>query len=402
MLDRGEGSPAETTVRARARVGPCRARGVRAGRHGLERPATARRLEDRLDEVWIDEALTGSSAPYGSQGERAFPRKCWKSRTLEQGTEPAYILRVKLSLLFVSVAAVASIACVGCASPAPNEDSAAQASAWTATDLPPATKSAQVIELDALVTAINGYASADAYILEHPRDYDDTLDTSSLERGDPRCAGTQMNEAQVRDVTRERATGRVRKLGMTWSGQRGDVHRTAHETYHYDAVGRLRVVVVDLEEDHSLDDAFMAEVDSHNERVQAEHRLLPFSTEAEQIAVARKARELRDAEVITQYRVYFGTDGAKIYETVRAGLERSRELDYQGAIDNVPPVLYGSLHPANVQGEPILVRLYPTPAYSMRALPELQLTAADSIVSSLSATNAFDAEAALAAAPACK
>jgi len=299
-------------------------------------------------------------------------------------------MRSVLPLLSFVVAGVA-LGCSSTESVTAEEDVSAGEQAFTR-----ARKTAEVKALDALVTSINGYASPDAYLVEHPRDYVDGLDSSRLQDGSPRCEGRVVNEAAVRAWTRERSTGHVRKVGVTWSGERGDVSITSHETGHYDAEGQLRVVVVDRESDHVLDDAFMADVMRHNERINQELRTMPSGSEAEKVALAQKGRELRDSTTVVQYRIYYRADGTKLYETVRKGLERARAIDFPD-IPSAPPVLFGVAFPANVTAEPVLEGLFPHPRHGFRELPELEVPPEESIEGELLVKSGIDAEAALAA-----
>jgi hypothetical protein len=290
---------------------------------------------------------------------------------------------------------LAASALAACATqPSESATSSADVSA-----LSPAHKSAEVQALDAMVTAINGTASVDAWNVEHPRDFEDDLDTSRL--ADARCTATGVVESSTRWITRDRATARIRKLGLTWSGWRGDVSTTHHETYHYDASGRLRVVVVDVEDEHMLDDAYMANVTAHDEQIRREAQAIPLDSEEHKVEAAQKARDLEDSTTVTQIRIYFSESGERIYETMRPGLERARKLDY-GDVDDTPPVLYGDIHPANVTARPVLEHLFPSPMYRFEPLPEYEVPADQSALHDLVASAPKDAEASLSAPTVCR
>jgi hypothetical protein len=209
-----------------------------------------------------------------------------------------------------------------------------------------------------------------------------------------------VNESRIRSVTRDHAK-HVRKLGLTYSSHEGDVMVTSHQSYHYDASGKLRVVVIDREEDHTLDEPFLREVDAHNLRLRDEQAKMPLITEMDKVAVANKLLELRTAERIVQYRLYFRADGSLFAETKSEDLDHARALDFE-AISQMPPTLYSDLHPANVEGTPYLTNLFPNPLYAMRPLARTNVPAAESMQKTLIAANPSDPEASLAATPICR
>jgi hypothetical protein len=259
-------------------------------------------------------------------------------------------------------------------------------------------KPADVRELDALVEEINGYASKTAYVVDHPKKYDDETDARFAS---VRCGGVLVNELGLRLVTRSRKDQRLRRLVLEWSSAREKENLVTYEAYHYDETGALRVVVVDRETDHSLDEAFMKDVSAYNASLSFAIAQMPRDTESERVAIAQKGQELHGPLTIVQYRVYFRPDGTPFYETRRDGLELARMADYPD-IPEEPPILYG-VHPANVTAAPFLVALSPAPRYSARALPEAWVTAAQpSIRSELIAANLRDGELSLRAPPVCR
>lgn len=257
-----------------------------------------------------------------------------------------------------------------------------------------------VAELDALVDDINGYASLDAWTIEHARAFSDDLDDRFLQ--DETCSKLAVNEAKLRGVTRDRGGDkRVRKLDLSYASHEGDVMVSSHQSYHYDASGHLRVVVIDREEDHMLDEPFMREVDAFNARVKAEHDKLPVVTETDKVLVSNKLLELRTASRVIQYRLYFREDGSLFAETKSEDLDHARALDFE-AIPQMPPTLYSDMHPANVVGTPYFTRLFPSPTYAFRPIARTHVPVAESMRGTLIAANPSDGEASLAAKPVCR
>ena len=140
---------------------------------------------------------------------------------------------------------------------------------------------------------------------------------------------------------------------------------------------------------------------AYNTRVKAEHDQLPLVSEADKVAVANKLLELRTTERIVQYRLYFHADGSLFAETKSEDLDHARALDFD-AISQLPPSLYSDVHPANVEGTPYLTNLFPTPLYAMRPITRTNVPAGESMRGTLIAAKPNDAEASLAAKPACR
>jgi hypothetical protein len=160
-------------------------------------------------------------------------------------------------------------------------------------------------------------------------------------------------------------------------------------------------VVVDDEQDHVHDEAYMASVASENDRIRATLAEMPNTTEQQKVAYLNIASGIRTSATVTQHRIYFDEAGSRIYETVRPNLERARAIDFAG-VATLPPNLYDDHHPANVHGQPSLEGLFPTPRYGWKDLPESEVSETDSIAPELVAKAPFDAEASLSAEPSCR
>ena len=253
-------------------------------------------------------------------------------------------------------------------------------------------KPTPVMEIDAIVSEVNGFDSNAAYAND---DVDTRFATAS-------CDGEAVKESGVRGVTRA-SDGRLRKLVLTWTSSRDDgkIFLTTHEAYHYDRSGALRVVIVDREVNHAFDESFVKAVEEHNDAIARQIAQMPKDTESDRVAIAQKGHTVRSATTITQYRAYFGADRTPIYETRREGLELARAKDFPDIPQRLS-TLYGDAHPANVTSVPYLLSLSPAPQYAAHALPEQVLGPTEaSIRTELVAYDIFDGEGSLGAPPAC-
>lgn len=252
-------------------------------------------------------------------------------------------------------------------------------------------KPTPVMEIDALVSEVNGFDSDAAYA-------NDGVDTRFV---DAPCDGEVVKESGSRGVTRSK-DGRLRKLVLTWTSSRNDdkIFLTTHEAYHYDRSGALRVVIVDREVNHAFDEPFVKAVEEHNDAIARQIATMPKDTESDRVAVAQKGHTVRSATTITQYRAYF-EDRKPIYETRREGLELARANDFPDIPQRLP-TLYGNAHPANVTSVPYLLSLSPAPQYTAHALPEQVLGPTEpSIRTELIAYDIHDGELSLRTPPAC-
>lgn len=249
----------------------------------------------------------------------------------------------------------------------------------------------RITELDKLVVDINGYGSPTDYAHHADTYVDDAVVWPGID-----CSGKLVSEDATRRTTRTK-DGKLAKLELTWTAATIATRTTTHESYHYEN-GHLRVVVIDQETDHSIDQAYMALVDDANETIMQRLSSMPRTTPSEQAAAINQERQLRDGQIIVQDWLYFDENGTLIYELRKRGIERARAVDYP----NIPqrfPTLYSDVHPAHVIGSPYLVAL---DDYAYQPLVVQEVDSTTTMLGSLVASDPFDGEMSLKTKPACR
>lgn len=257
------------------------------------------------------------------------------------------------------------------------------------------TKPADVLPLDKLVMSINGYASAEDYTVNHPANY---VEDSVVWPGGDLCDKFGVVEKPTRQTTRTKA-GTLAKMVLTWTNTTIVSSTTMYESYHYDANGKLRVVVIDQESDHSADPGYMQAIDDQNSTILQQEDNAPRSTPAEQVAVINLKNQVKDGQLIFQEWLYFSEDAKLVFEMRRIGVEMARAASFPN-IPQILPTLYGDVHPANVIGAPLLLTL---PAqYEYRPLIETVVDSTTTMLGGLIAADPFDGELSLKTKPACR
>ncbi len=269
-------------------------------------------------------------------------------------------------------------------------------------------KSADIKALDAMVDEINGYRSLDDYVVVARKQFPQSLVVDLSHR----CSNNDrvVSEAGTKLTVREGSSKRLRqvtRVWSTWTGAGKNTSHTVHESAVYDSSGKLRVLVLDVDSDHLLDEVYMAKLFVENEAVPRRTKALGvLDTTQKKVEVANSADDLQTSGSSAQYRIYLDASGRKVLETVRRGLEYSSVQSSAGqhAAGASPPVLYDEkgIHPSPAKSRFRFSAIFPVAVGYPVELPEVVVRPSESWASRALTKPTDNPEAILKQLPVCK